>query len=157
MANLKRFETYKLNESGPVSGGGTEDPRYPRIKVVEKGDPHVIKMALDKIGDGEDPNMFFVTTTNDYLYTDKDGELCYYWDDPKKAPHKIEDHIIRETFGPYQTFDQAKKKAEEVELSEDLGPRRVTIDDRLEGPGLYERVMKAEVRIIWQEKEEGKK
>jgi len=149
--DIKKFRPWsQLNESEM-----RPDDEYQSIKVVDNGDAHVTKMALNQIGDMEEPNMFFVTTTNDYTYHSKKSRKPeYYFNDPKAAPIKIEDHIIREIFGPFQSLAQAKVKADTIDLDHELGPRRVVIDDRLSGP-VYERVLKAETKIVWQEDEKG--
>lgn len=147
---IERFENWNLFEKQ-----GSEPETLRTIKVVDRGDVHVTKMATEKIGDGEDPNMFFVSSTNDYMFHNKKlGHAVYYFNNPSDGPIKIEDHIIREIFGPFQTLEQAKAKAEDIELDAELGPRRISIDDRLNGP-VYERVLKAEIKVIWQEEERG--
>lgn len=148
--NINRFSNFdksKLNESSP-----SDKPNYLRqTRVVIKGDKEAAEKAKQMVGDGGEPNYFFVTTSNDYQFYDKvENEITYYFNDPKKAPVKIEDHIETETFGPFETFKEAMKKADKIDLSESVGPRRIIIEDRKSGT-IYERAMEAKVTIVWSE------
>lgn len=143
MGHIKKFNQH-IEEGGPSSSSDY----LQNIKIVIKGDKEVAALAKKVVGDGEEPNQFFVTVSNDYMYLNDENELVYYSDSFKKAPVKAEDHIEVETFGPYDNSKEAKKKAEEIDLSETTGPRMVIIEDRKTGQ-IYERFLKAEKKIVW--------
>lgn len=142
MERIKKFSDHKhINE-----GGGSE--YLQDMKIVIKGDKEVAEAAKKMVGDGKEPNKFFVTVSNDYMFLDANNEIKYYSDAPKEAPVKVEDHIEVETFGPFDDFKDAMKKADELDLSETTGPRYVMIEDRKTGM-IYEKYLKAEKKVVW--------
>jgi hypothetical protein len=143
MTRIKNFNQHlNLNE-------GTGDSNYlQNMKVVVKGDKESAEAARKMVGDGKEPNKFFVTANNDYMFFDENNEMKAYSDSPKEAPVKVEDHIEVETFGPFDDFKDAMKKADELDLSETTGPRYVMIEDRKTGQ-IYEKYLKAEKKIVW--------
>lgn len=143
MSRIKKFDEH-LNEGGPDSSSDYLN----NIKIIVKGDKEASELAKKTVGDGEEPNHFFVTASNDYYYYNEENELTTYSDSPKNAPVKVEDHIETETFGPYNTFKDAMKKADDLDLSETTGPRYVMIEDRKTGQ-IYEKFLKAEQKIVW--------
>jgi hypothetical protein len=98
------------------------------------------KSARKMVGDGKSPNMYWVSGSVDWL-TNKSGSDGYDWaSDHYKLPK-----VKSELFGPFDTFEEAKAKAQEIadecaqpdELLESL--HSVQIEDRLTGT-LYEGV-----------------
>ena len=141
MGRIKKFDQHAnhINE---------ESPDYlNNIKIVQVN-KEIHDMAAEMVGDNKEPNLFFVSASNDYGFLDEDGNLVFYSDAYKKAPVKIEKEIRVETFGPFETFKDAMKKADELDLNETVGPRHVTIEDRKTGQ-IYEKFLKAEKKIIW--------
>jgi hypothetical protein len=127
---------------------GSGNDYLQNMKIVIKGDAETAALAKKVVGDQKEPNQFFVTYSNDYMFFDEGNVMTAYSDDPKKAPVKVEDHIEVETFGPFDDFDSAIKKAEDLDLSETTGPRYVMIEDRKVGL-IFEKFLKAEKKIVW--------
>jgi hypothetical protein len=141
---IQKFNGFtKLNEE-----------KYRSIKTVIRGDKEVAEKAVKLVGDGNEPNLFFVTVNNDYVFLDEDRNTTdHYFNDPdnaKKAPIKIEDHIEMEVFGPFETLKEAMDKSKEIDLNEEIGPRSVIVEDRKSGT-IYERYLEAKRKIVWQE------
>ena len=141
---IEKFNNYvKLNED-----------KLRTTRTVINGDKEAAELAKSKVEDGKEPNMFFVTTNNDYVFFDEDRKTTdHYFNDPKnsiKAPVEIEDHIEMEVFGPFETLKDAMKKSKEIELNEEVGPRSVVVEDRKSGT-IYERFMEAKRKIVWSE------
>lgn len=145
-----RFENFKrfgLNEKESATQGGKGDQM--NIKHVIKGDAEAAELAKNMVGDGGEPNMYFVTVSNDFMV--KDGtDLNWYSEIYKTSPVEGEKFIETETFGPFDKSKDALKTAEEVGLSETTGPRYVMIEDRKTGV-IYERFLTAEKRTVWSE------
>jgi hypothetical protein len=139
---IKNFNQH-INEGGPDNSDYLNN-----MKITVKGDKEAAEAAKKMVGDGKEPNQFFVTASNDYMFFDANNEMKAYSDAPKDAPVKVEDHIEVETFGPYNDFKDAMKKADELDLSETAGPRYVMIEDRKTGQ-IYEKYLKAEKKIVW--------
>lgn len=142
MSRIKNFNQH-INESGPSE-------HLEGIPVVVKGDKEAAELAKKVIGDGKEPNQFFVTSSNDYMYLNSNDEMTSYSDSPKTAPVRAESSIEVETFGPFESFKDAKKKADDIDLSETTGPRYVMIEDRKTGM-IFEKFLKAEQKIVWNE------
>jgi len=142
MTRIKNFIQH-LNEGAPQNSDYLDN-----IRIVVKGDKEAAELAKQVVGDGKEPNQFFVTVSNDYMFFDGEHILTSYSDSPKTAPVKVEDHIEVETFGPFNVFSDAMKKANDVDLSETTGPRYIMIEDRKVGL-IYEKFLKAENKIIW--------
>ena len=68
----------------------------------------------------------------------------------KDAPMKLEDHLITTVYGPFEDPKKALEKADKIDLAEDVGPRQVLIQDRLNGI-VYEKILKAEQKLVWQD------
>lgn len=144
MTRIKNFFQH-LNE-----GESNNSDYLENIKIVVKGDLEAAELAKKLVGDGKDPNMFFVTVSNDYMFFDEENNLTAYSDFPKNAPVKVEDRIEVETFGPFDVFLDAMKKVDELDLSETTGSRYVMLEDRKVGL-IYEKFLKAEKKIVWSE------
>jgi hypothetical protein len=144
MATIKRYSDFT-----PGLFEGTNSDYLHSMEIVVKGDKEAAAMAKKEVGDGKEPNHFFVTKSNDYLYT-LDNEVKWYSDDHKSAPIQVEDQIEVETFGPYNTLDDAMKTADKIDLTETTGPRYVMVEDRKTGQ-VYEKYLKAEMRLSWNE------
>lgn len=144
--SIKKFLEFSLNESRALNKVNEDNQK---IKRIEKGDPEVLKMARELVGDGQEPNMYFITTSNDYRFNNLDEEMYdYYFNDPNKAPVKIENEIISHTYGPEDSLKKALDFAEKIQLDENIGPRRVIIEDRKIGL-IYESVLTAELKVVW--------
>ena len=144
MTRIKNFIQH-LNE-----GESNNSDYLENIRIVVKGDKEAAELAKKVVGDGKDPNQFFVTVSNDYMFFNEEHNLTAYSDSPKTAPVKVEDHIEVETFGPFDEFADAMKKVQELDLSETTGPRYIMMEDRKVGL-IYEKFLKAEKKIVWSE------
>lgn len=143
MERIKSFKQH-INESSP-----NDNDYLAPIPIVVKGDKEVAELAKKVIGDGKEPNQFFVTVSNDFMFN-MDDDVTSYSASPKKSPIKLEDKVEVETFGPYSSAKDALKKANEIDLSEDAGPRYVMIEDRKSGQ-VYEKFLKAQQKVVWTE------
>jgi hypothetical protein len=148
---IKKFDQH-VNEGPPAGPEKSKRPEGDYINIVHKGDEKAIEQAKSMVGDGKEPNFFFVTASNDYFYNNADGTLIAYSEDHHNAPVKIEDHIEVETFPAFKNYKDAKKKADELELNQDVGPRHVYIEDRKSGQ-IYEKYLKVTVKPIWSDEE----
>lgn len=142
MGRIKKFNEH-INEGAP-----SDNSDYlHNIKFITKGDKEAAELATKTVGDGKDPNHFFVVASNDYMYF-KDDIMTAYSDNQKDAPVKVEDRIEVETFGPFSEYVEARKKADDLELSETVGPRYVMIEDRKTGT-IYEKFLIAQQKVSW--------
>ncbi len=153
MEIIKNFDEFGLNESTDKT------PDYLRsIKKIQKGKPETYELASSVIGDGLEPNMFFVTISNDYMYYDKKTEdYVYYFSSTEavdKAPVEIEKDLTTEIFGPFETIKQVQDKLKDIELNEEVGPRSVVVEDRISGE-IYQKYMQAVEKVIWSEEVSG--
>jgi hypothetical protein len=146
MGHIKKFNQH-IEEGTSKPSSGSSD-YLQNIKVIIKGDQAVAKLATKVVGDGKEPNQFFVTMSNDYMYKNDENELVYYSDSFINAPVKAEDHIETETFGPFEELKDAMKKVDNIDLSETTGPRMVIVEDRKTGQ-IYEKFLQAEKTIVW--------
>jgi len=104
------------------------------------------KLASEMVGDGGTPNKFFVTSSpyikvydeEDYGYIDELIENC--------------DVNAIETFGPFDTYEEAKEAYLDIELDVDAGIGSVIIEDRECGT-VCERFLKKIVRVDYVEDE----
>ena len=80
------------------------------------------ELATDIVGDGKSPNVFFVSTSTQFLRC-KDGECEYF---------TLEgyDSDYRETYGPFYSYVSACEKYDELELDPYDGVGSVVIEDR---------------------------
>lgn len=146
MGHIKKFNEHQVQ--GTKSSNSNNSDYLQNIKVVTVGDKEVAKQASELVGDGKEPNLFFVTSSNDYMFYDSNNDMQWYSDKYKEAPVKIESEIRVETFGPYEELKDAMKKTDELDLDQEVGPRHVMIEDRKTGT-IFEKYLKAEKKIVW--------
>jgi hypothetical protein len=142
MGRIKKFNEHQIQEGEKSNLNG--------IKIVSVGNKEAVKQAHELVGDGKDPNLFFVTYSNDYMFYDDDNEMQWYSGSHETAPVKNESEIRVETFGPYEKLEDAMKKADDIDLNGKSGPRTVMIEDRKNGQ-IYERCLVPTTTIVWDE------
>jgi len=113
-----------------------------------------LDLAKQMVGDGGDPNYFFITMCDDY-YFEKNGEMTKYSQDPASAPLKIKTtpELGSYTFGPFQNIEESKMFVESIELDEINGPRMVKIEDRKEGE-VFLKYLSCKLQPVWDEHSE---
>lgn len=96
-------------------------------------------LASEVIGDGQNPNMFFVTHGPYVMTVDEYGDVEHELIDgfPEEATY---------TSGPYNTYEEAKKAYDDIELDIYEGVGQVFIEDRLTGV-ITEKFLSKQVRI----------
>jgi len=147
MSHIKKFSEH-LTEKGGSDESPQGTPSYlQNMKVVVKGDKDIAERAKKQVGDGKEPNLFYVTINNDYMYYNESGDVTWYSDNSKEAPVIVEDHIEVEVF-EFENFKDAMKKVDETDINEEVGPRYVCLEDRKTGQ-IYEKFLKAEKKVIW--------
>lgn len=145
MGHIKKFNEHQVQEGAKSSNNSDY---LQNIKIVTVGDKDVADQLAKVSGDGKEPNLFFVISSNDYMFYDSNNDMQWYSDKYKEAPVKIESEIRVETFGPYEELKDAMKKSDELDLDQEVGPRHVMIEDRRTGL-IFEKYLKAEKKIVW--------
>lgn len=107
----------------------------PAIEV--RGSKKTADVDTTEIGDGQTPNKYWVSTSSDFLANTKEEPSMFNWaSEIERLGFKPSDKS--ETFGPFDTFKEAKNKYDELfsqignEPTED-GINTVTIEDRISG------------------------
>lgn len=99
------------------------------------------KSARMQGGDGKLPNLYWVSTADDWLECPDIDSNTFDW---AHDIHKNLPQADGETFGPFKTFAEAEAKAEKLQHNDLVeigteGNKMVTIEDRLSGV-IYEGV-----------------
>ncbi len=118
------------------------------IESEDVGDKNISKMATEMVGDGKDPNKFFIVVSDDYYFDGPEGN-DFYSTYPDLAPVKLK-KIETKTLGPFDTIEEAMNKIFNIHLDSKNGPRMVNIEDRKNGL-IYERFLTAYPSIKWSE------
>lgn len=84
------------------------------------------QLASEVVGDGKSPNMFFVTAGPYIRVTDEFGDFDTELMDGFDDTHS-------ETFGPFNTLEDAEKVYDDIELDIYSGTCEVFIEDRKTG------------------------
>ena len=98
------------------------------------------KLASEMVGDGKHPNMFFVTKAP-YIIINSDLEIMEGYVDSDS-----------ETYGPFNSYNEALECFNETELDITLGTGQIFIEDRLVGT-IKEKFLVEEVTITHYEDE----
>lgn len=122
----------------------TKLPETQMQSLVEDEQDALQASARAEVGDGKEPNKFWVSISNDYLIKNADGDLDGSEEEDAQGGAKM--------LGVFGSWEQAKAKADDVSLDGDNGPRRVTIEDRQVGT-VYERTLIKVVKPTWVEDE----
>ena len=107
------------------------------------------ELASSMIGDGGDPNYFFVTVSDDYYFM-KENKKTKYSEAFRDAPLMIKTTPIfgAVTFGPFMNMEESKAFSNSVELDELNGPRMVKIEDRKTGL-VFEKALTCVLQPTW--------
>ena len=104
------------------------------------------QLAREMVGDGQTPNLWFVTygpyIAVDDVYGDYDFELIEGRDAEKDTY----------TFGPFASYEAALKYYDEIELSFDYGVGQAFIEDRQCGT-VTEKWLYKKVKVVYEQDE----
>lgn len=144
----KAWEEHKKKKGIKVKS----DKKFDFKKKVNES--KALDLAKQMVGDGGDPNYFFITMCDDY-YFEKNGEMTKYSQDPASAPLKIKTtpELGSYTFGPFQNIEESKMFVDSIELDEINGPRMVKIEDRKEGE-VFLKYLSCKLQPVWDEHSE---
>ena len=81
-------------------------------------------MAKEMVGDGQTPNMWFVTYGPHVAV--HDGDMSYDFE----LIESYDENIDTETFGPFTSYEDALRCYNKIELSFDYGVGQAFIEDR---------------------------
>ena len=146
----KEWEAYKKKKGIKVKSDKSKFD-FAKKKMNES---KTIEMARKMIGDGGEPNYFFVTMCDDY-YFEMGENFTKYSKDLNAAPVKIKTtpDFGAYTFGPFANLEESKMFASSIELDEINGPRMVMIEDRKTGE-VYSKYLTCRMQPVWSEMEE---
>jgi hypothetical protein len=141
----KAWEEYKEKKGIKIK----QDKKFDFKKKMNES--KALELAQQMVGDGGQPNYFFVTMCDDY-YFEKNGEMVKYSKDPSSAPLKIKTtpELGAYTFGPFLNLEESKLFIDSIELDEINGPRMVKIEDRMEGE-VFIKYLTCKLQPVWDE------
>ena len=104
------------------------------------------QLAREMVGDGQSPNLWFVTY-GPYIAV-HDGDMSYDFEliegyDAEKDTY---------TFGPFASYEDALKEYDEIELSFDYGVGQAFIEDRECGT-VTEKWLYKKVKVVYEQHE----
>ncbi len=126
-----------------------QDKKFDFKKKVNES--KALELAKQMVGDGGEPNYFFVSMCDDYFF-EKDGQMVKYSTDMASAPLKIKTtpDLGSYTFGPFMNLEESKLFIESIELDEINGPRMAKIEDRKEGE-VFVKYLSCKLQPVWDE------
>ena len=144
----KAWEEYKEKKGIKIK----HDKKFDFKKKINES--KALELAKQMVGDGGDPNYFFVSMCDDY-YFEKDGEMVKYSSDMASAPLKIKTtpDLGSYTFGPFMNLEESKLFIDSIELDEINGPRMAKIEDRKEGE-VFVKYLSCKLQPVWDEHSE---
>ena len=144
----KAWEEYKKKKGIKIK----HDKKFDFKKKINES--KALELAKQMVGDGGDPNYFFVSMCDDY-YFEKDGEMVKYSSDMASAPLKIKTtpDLGSYTFGPFMNLEESKLFIDSIELDEINGPRMAKIEDRKEGE-VFVKYLSCKLQPVWDEHSE---
>jgi hypothetical protein len=104
------------------------------------------KLASEIVGDGESPNKFFVTVSPYFKMQMWDGQQ----DD--KVLDGFDAERDMETYGPFDTLEEAQDSYDDQDLNADYGVGSVCIEDRETGT-VKEKFLVGHKEIVYTESE----
>jgi hypothetical protein len=141
----KAWEEYKEKKGIKIK----QDKKFDFKKKINES--KALELAKQMVGDGGDPNYFFVSMCDDY-YFEKEGEMVKYSSDMASAPLKIKTtpDLGSYTFGPFMNLEESKLFIDSIELDEINGPRMAKIEDRKEGE-VFVKYLSCKLQPVWDE------
>jgi hypothetical protein len=119
-----------------------ETPTVKRYDPIENFNSAVKLLASEIIGDGQSPNIWFVTKSSNVISEDNGFDECLPNFENEKST----------TYGPFYSYADACKKYESIDLSVKYGIGQVCIEDREIGV-VKEKVFEKAIRIEYVERE----
>jgi hypothetical protein len=119
-----------------------ETPTVKRYDPIENFNSAVKLLASEIIGDGQSPNIWFVTKSSNVISEDNGFDECLPNFENEKST----------TYGPFYSYADACKKYESIDLSVKYGIGQVCMEDREIGV-VKEKVFEKAIRIEYVERE----
>jgi hypothetical protein len=116
------------------------------LKSTDITQDQIKSMAREMVGDGQTPNLWFVTYGPHVAV--HDGDMSYDFE----LIEGYDENIDTETFGPFTSYEDALRAYNKIELSFDYGVGQAFIEDRECGT-VTEKWLYKRVRIEYVEDE----
>jgi hypothetical protein len=140
--NLKDWNMTVTNAPIGTPLNVIETPTVKRYDPIENFNSAVKLLASEIIGDGQSPNIWFVTKSSNVISEDSGFD--------ERLPNFENEEST--TYGPFYSYADACKKYESIDLSVKYGIGQVCIEDREIGV-VKEKVFEKAIRIEYVERE----